>query len=164
MNVIAVSVDSGEARLDNLAMAIHKTGMLLRVTFNVTNKEMLGKGDFSDLLYWFRVQGVDQFTLRNVVAPNHTSETPQSIWIKQNVDPLLYGHLLLEMRKKCQENGYHLRSLPYGAEVYDLQGVSVSFSDYCIQDDNNTEDIRSLIFQEDGHVYTSWNSKASILF
>jgi hypothetical protein len=51
-----------------------------------------------------------------------------------------------------------------GAKVYDYDGIAVSYSDYCIQDYNDGDDIRSLIFQEDGHVYTSWNSKASILF
>jgi hypothetical protein len=58
-----------------------------------------------------------------------------------------------------------LRVLPEtGIEVYDIMGMSVCFSDYCIQQENRMEDIRSLIFHQDGHVYTSWDSPASILF
>jgi len=162
MNVIAVSVDkdTNTLTLEDLAKAIHRAGMLLRVSFNVTKTDL----SFSDLLYSFRIRGVDQFTLRNIVAPNFTSETPQSVWIHDNVDLKAYPRLLWEMKTACKEMGHHLRSLAYGAEVYDLNGVAVSFSDYCIQDNNNGEDLRSLIYQEDGHCYTSWNSKASMLF
>jgi pyruvate-formate lyase-activating enzyme len=168
MNVIAVSVDAGDMVLLDLSHAIHEAGMLLRVTFNVTNKEaLLPRTSFQDLLNAARdLWGADQLTLRNIVVPNYTKHTLQSRWIKnkKNVDPRLYQCLQAELIKMCQKKGHHIRSLPYGAEVYDLQGVAVSYSDYCIQDGNNTEDIRSLILQDDGHVYTSWASKASILF
>jgi len=162
MNVIAVSVDkdTNTLTLEDLAKVVHKAGMLLRVSFNVTKTDL----SFSDLLYSFRIRGADQFTLRNIVAPNFTAETTQSAWIRDNVDPKAYPRLLWEMKTACKDMGHHLRSLAYGAEVYDLNGIAVSFSDYCIQDNNNGEDLRSLIYQEDGHCYTSWNSKASMLF
>ncbi len=57
-----------------------------------------------------------------------------------------------------------LRRLPYGAAVYDLDGVAVSHFDYCVQDDHGPDDIRSQIFAEDGHLYMAWNSPASVLF
>jgi molybdenum cofactor biosynthesis enzyme MoaA len=166
LNVIALSMDEcsqeTQDRVKKLSEATHKAGMILRVTFNVTNKQALSS--FRTLLNMCKTFNVDQLTLRNVMTPHHSSETAQSRWIKDNVDPKLYPKLGQEMRDMCNEKGHHIRSLPYGAEVYDLEGIAVSFSNYCLQDDNNTEDIRSLIFQEDGHVYSSWNSKASILF
>jgi len=36
--------------------------------------------------------------------------------------------------------------------------------DYCVQDDNNGKNRRSLIYQSDGHLYDSWNFKESIIF
>jgi hypothetical protein len=171
MNVIAVSIDNLRGNLEKLSESIHRAGMLLRVCFNVTNDEHLRRDNqtgvivpFRDILYYSRLSGADQLTLRKIVAPNHTEQTDQSEWIKVNCDPVVYLRLVNEMKSACRTVGHHLRSLPYGAEVYDLNGISVSYSDYCIQDDNNTEDIRSLIFQEDGHVYSSWNSKASCIF
>jgi MoaA/NifB/PqqE/SkfB family radical SAM enzyme len=172
MNVIAVSVDHLRTNYEDLSKAIHKAGMLFRVCFNIINNGHLRREHqlsdtivpFADLLYLARIWGADQLTLRKIVAPNHTKETSQSKWIAENCDPLVYIRLVNEMKEMCQERGHHLRSLPYGAEVFDLNGVAVSYSDYCVQDDNNTEDIRSLILQEDGHVYTSWNSTASTLF
>ena len=57
-----------------------------------------------------------------------------------------------------------IRVLPFGAEVYDIGGIAVTWLDECVQERNNTNDIRSLIYQEDGHMYSSWDSLASILF
>ena len=57
-----------------------------------------------------------------------------------------------------------IRKLPYGATIYDIGGIAVTWFDYCIQDAHGVDDIRSLIFQEDGHLYTAWDSPASILF
>ena len=82
-------------------------------------------------------------------------------WIASNSNDEQYKKMMWEVK----EIGHHVvRKLPYGAVVYDIDGIAVTGFDYCVQDQNNNEDIRSLIFMEDGHVYTSWNSKASILF
>ena len=165
MNVIAISVDdSGSAPIEKLSKAIHDWGMLLRMTFNVTNGHKFRELSFQSLLEYCLKWGVDQLTLRKIIAPNYTEETEQTEWIKENIDSLLYPRLIGELKTACIKNGHHIRALPYGAEIYDIQGIAVSYSNYCIQDDNDTEDIRSLIFMENGHVYTSWNSEASKLF
>jgi hypothetical protein len=165
MNVVAISADEfGSTPIEVLSKAIHDTGMLLRMTFNVTNAHKFRELTFQSLLDYCIKWDVDQLTIRKIVAPNYTEETEQTEWIKDNVDLLLYPRLMDELKTACKKSGHHIRSLPFGAEVYDVQGVSVSYSNYCIQDDNDMEDIRSLIFLEDGHMYSSWNSKASVLF
>ena len=45
-----------------------------------------------------------------------------------------------------------------------MKTILVTIIDYCIQEYNNTEDIRSLIYHQDGYMYTSWDKPASILF
>jgi len=171
MNVIALSIDTLRTDQSKLAKAIHDAGMLLRICFNVTNDKHLRRANqkgvivpFDDIFYLARMWGADQLTLRKIVAPNYKKETDQSKWIKENCNTDVYNRLQTRMMLMCEEQGHFLRRLPYGAEVWDLHGTAVSYSNYCIQDNNNTEDIRSLIFQEDGHVYTSWNSEASKLF
>jgi hypothetical protein len=57
-----------------------------------------------------------------------------------------------------------IRVLPFGMPIYSYKDLSVAFSDYCIQDTHNPDDIRSLIYHQDGHLYTSWADKGSILF
>jgi hypothetical protein len=165
MNVIAISVDdSGSAPIEKLSKAIHDSGMLLRMTFNATNSFKFRELTFQSLLEYCLKWNVDQLTLRKIVAPNYTEKTEQTEWIKDNIDLLLYPRLMDELKTACKKQGHHVRTLPYGAEVYDIQGIAISYSNYCIQDDNDTEDIRSLIYQADGHLYSSWNSEASKLF
>jgi hypothetical protein len=57
-----------------------------------------------------------------------------------------------------------IRDLATGVKVYDVGGISLAISDYCIQEQDSGSNLRSLVFQEDGHLYTSWGSRASILF
>jgi len=185
MNVIAVSVDDpfswpslgprNHTDVGKITQEAHQCGMLVRVTFNVTkmlneglNEGLIGNDShpatFKSLMRLCHDWNVDQMTFRNIVSPNHTKETPQTKWIKKFVDPNMYERIKNEMDEACASSGFLIRVLPHGSKVYDYEGVAVSYSDYCIQDSNNTDDIRSLIYQEDGHLYTSWNSNASILF
>ena len=172
VNLIAISVDSAEQSdsVKIISKAAHSNGMLVRVTFNITNmfrwasRCESNRANFEEIIQWCLRLSVDQMTLRNIVSPNHTKETKQSLWIKKNVDPEYYARLKQEMEIACKYGGFFVRSLPYGAKIYDYKGISVSHSDYCIQDSSNGDDLRSLIFMEDGHLYTNWNSKASVLF
>ena len=117
--------------------------------------------DFIDLC---RAGSVDQLMLRQIVVPNYVeADSATAKWINENVDPEQYDRLFNEMKDACTVRGRFLRQLHFGPGVYDYKGVSVSYSDYCIQDSNEGEDIRSLIFLEDGHLYTSWNSTASAI-
>ncbi len=176
LNIIAVSVDSLNSLRQSLFEAIRDAGMVGRVTFNITNNSYLRCGSmpkgysltkavtFQELIDTCKDFGVHQMTLRNIVTPAYTEPTKESKWIEDCVDKDLYARLRSEMMEACTNRGHLLRSLDYGAKVYDYEGISVSYSDYCIQDSSNGDDIRSLIFQENGHVYTTWNSEASILF
>jgi len=170
MNVIAVSIDNPHiaqcAKVGDIVREAHKYGMLVRVTFNVTKLLNCEEypATFESLISICHNWGVNQMTCRNIVSPNHTEETKQSKWIKEFVDVGMYDRIRDQMDKACKSKGFLVRVLPHGSKVYDYEGIAVSYSDYCIQDSNNTDDIRSLIYQEDGHLYTSWNSNASILF
>jgi molybdenum cofactor biosynthesis enzyme MoaA len=166
MNVIAVSTDSPceqNTSIKRISDAAHKYGMLLRITLNVT--KLLRRGGvwsaplFEDMMRYCRDWNADQLTLRNVVTPNNADSSKETMWIAAHSDPELYERL-----KSIAEGGFLIRTTPFGARIHDHGGIAVSYSDYCIQDVNNSEDIRSLIFQEDGHLYTSWNSRASRLF
>lgn len=166
LNTLAVSIDSLKMfnEYETMFRKSKELGLINRVTLNITNK-IPDDIPFDNLAAICISSGVDQLMLRNVVIPSNVStDTKEAQWIEKNVDPLLYFRLQQELRDRCKKEGMLLRRLNFGSTVYDYHGVSVTYSDYCVQDDNDGEDIRSLIFMEDGHCYTSWNSKASILF
>jgi hypothetical protein len=96
---------------------------------------------------------------------NTKEATKAAEWIASHVDPERYNRMYRDFISMVNKDRDLVRLLPYGSEVYDIDGISVSFSDYCIQENNNTKGIRSLIFLEDGHMYTSWDKvPASRLF
>ena len=165
LNVLAVSIDNiGQfTSLYELFARSKELGMLTRATVNITgwiSKEMT----FYDFIDLCRAGSVDQLMLRQIVVPNYVeADSATAKWINENVDPEQYDRLFNEMKDACTVRGRFLRQLHFGPGVYDYKGVSVSYSDYCIQDSNEGEDIRSLIFLEDGHLYTSWNSTASAI-
>jgi hypothetical protein len=166
LNVVALSIDDLSDFNPDLLNTIHEIGMLTRVTFNITNKlHMDGYSyqelSFRNLIDICKTAHVDQMTVRNIVIPNNTVKTKETQWIKDNVDSSIYRKIEEQMINSCEKDGQLIMQLPYGASVYDYERIAVSYSRYCIQDHNKGNDIRSLIFQEDGHVYTSWNSDAS---
>ncbi|MDD3625816.1 MAG: hypothetical protein PHV06_00715, partial [bacterium] len=170
LNVVAISLDllNDFENYKNLFAAIRKNGMLNRITLNITNKIPFDIS-FEILIKLCREHFIDQFSLRNIVIPNNIDLVKPEVkktadWIKSNVNPLLYERLVSDLKTYVKKAGFLIRELPYGAKLYDYEGISVTFFDYCVQDSHNEDDIRSLIFQEDGHLYTTWNSLASRLF
>jgi len=134
-------------------------GKVIRVTMNVTNA--LDNIGLSEYIKKCKDTKVRQFSFRQIVAPNGTpEESPERQWIRGNTDPHHYD----DLAKEIGTTGREIRTLPFGAVIKDIDGVSVTYFDYCVQDNSSSDDIRSLIYQEDGHCYTSWGSRASILF
>ena len=164
LDTLAVSIDrlADFERFRALFSAARDSGLNTRATLNVTrllSPASHPEPTLSELLSLSRASAIDQLTLRNISIPEGVPEDdPRARWIRDNSADALFGKLVEEVRQ-----GRLVRMLPYGAKAYDLSGISVAFFEYCVQDRNSADDIRSLIFQEDGHLYTTWNSRASIL-
>jgi len=168
LNVLAISIDNPNEMLkyQPLVEEAQEHGILVRYTINVTDRF---KGfAFEAILGGCKLANVDQFSMREVTIPTDAVDTLESemaqAWIKKHVPPKLTTNLKMEMVAALENSGRFLMSLPYGAKLYDLNGISVTWFDYCVQDSNEGNDIRSLIYQEDGHMYLAWNSKASRIF
>jgi hypothetical protein len=139
-------------------LSAKKIGIITRVTLNIT--DMLPYLNWETLLGYCRKYKVDQFSLRRITIPTGVSEDdPTAKWIRQHHADETYKNLT-----RALATNRAIRRLPYGSVVYDLDGIAVTAFDYCVQDEHGENDIRSLIFQEDGHLYTAWNSPASVLF
>lgn len=163
-DVIAVSMDSDEQFLEYrpLFSRIIDAGMTLRITVNIT--DILTPRSFVELLAYCREHKIHQLTLRKIVIPENPGDEKTTRWIEEHGTPNVYDDLMHQGIALVKKQGKLIRSLAHGVLVYDIDGVSFSYSDYCIQERNEGDNIRSLVFLEDGHLYTSWNSRASILF
>lgn len=165
LDVVAISIDSLEqfTTFSDLFKRIQDLGMSTRVTLNVTNK-IAKTISFNYLISLCKKHNVDQFLLRNIVAPTHAQVSEYTKWIEENTSQEQYDTLVGQMNICLDKFGVFLRETEFGMKIYDYRGVSITKSDYCIQDSSGDNNIRSLIFMEDGHVYTNWYSKASRLF
>jgi len=168
LNVLAISIDHPDEMLKNydLVKKAQDNGILVRYTINLTDR--FNKFNFDLLFHECTKISIDQFSLREVTIPMDAVDTAVSKsaqkWIEKNVDPNFVLTMYEQMNETLGENGRFLMSLPYGANLYDYKGISVTWFDYCVQDSNEGNDIRSLIYQEDGHLSMCWNSRASRLF
>ncbi|MBU0958502.1 MAG: 4Fe-4S cluster-binding domain-containing protein [Nanoarchaeota archaeon] len=163
VNIVAFSVDQpwDVVDLSFVFKRLEDFGIISRVCLNITDrfKDYFCNG----LMENAKVNGVKQLLFRNINYPSNADKENKAVkWIDKNVDKMIYIRLHKEMMEM---------NLPIIREIketetktFDYNGISVCFSDYCIQEKNEVSDIRSLIFHEDGHVYTSWNTPASILF
>lgn len=172
LNVLAISVDSLEEmyQLRKVVNSCHRNGVVARITLNVTDKLRAGIVELSTMINGAREMEVDQLTIRKIIAPRKLVNTQAAYdtkdWIEKNVHPDHYVHLMKQLQDLAHDQ-IPVREILFDHErisVYDFDGLAVTAFEYCIQEHSGSEDIRSLIFEEDGHVYTAWNSKASILF
>jgi len=170
MDVVSISIDEIAQLYNFEALELFKTirdhGLTVRVCLNLTDKIDRAM-DFKSVFDIIKSMDIDQVLVRNIMVPFICTDTngakEAARWITRNVNPARYEWWYKEFNKLVSEKDL-IRVLPHGAKVYDLDGIGVSFSDYCIQEANNTEDIRSLIFLEDGHLYTAWDKMSSRLF
>lgn len=169
LDVMAISIDrmSDFEKLAPLFEAVKTNGLMLRICMNVVSSRYMTTNVYK-ILETTAITNADQLLFRRVTIPVIIQDSEEAgktrSWIVNNVDFELYETLHSEFRRGIIHDKDLIRKLPHGAYIYDYKNqMSVSFSDYCVQESNNTEDIRSLIFMEDGHIYTSWDKKSSIL-
>lgn len=171
LDIVAVSIDSADEfiNLQPLFSKVKTVNMKLRICYNLMKFEPI-LNNIDTFVDSAAEAGADQLLIRKITIPKYINESsPAAVstrnWIMNNVAFELYGLLEEQFMRVHGGPTSLVRVLSHGARVYDYKNkISVSFSDYCIQEANNTEDIRSLIFMEDGHVYTAWDKKSSFLF
>lgn len=104
--------------------------------------------------------GIQQLSFRETTIPNYRKNTELSDktakWINNNVTEGGKSIFLDTYYRVLKEKGQHIMSLPYGADIYQVDNVSCTHFEYCVQDKNDSDDIRSLIYYEDGHMSTTW--------
>jgi len=81
---------------------------------------------------------------------------------RKNIDSTIYSYLVGTLEAYPDKS--FVRSIPFGAKIYDINGISLTYFEYCIQESSSDSNIRSLIYREDGHLYTSWDKLGSIIF
>jgi len=168
LNVIAISIWQNDSFnwLRKIIPTINNYGRIVRLTIVVTDKL---QASLSEIIRFCKLYEVRQLTFRNCTIPKKIRATKESketaAWIIKHTisDHPVLGELLTAIKLE----GLPIRTLPFDGgtvKVYDLDGIGVTQIDYCIQEEHAEDDMRSLIYHQDGHMYTSWDKPGSILF
>lgn len=161
LSVYAVSIDNaGQVeRQKGLYKDIIANSMILRWTVVLHDVSM--KMNVEEWLKLAESHGVRQLTFRKLTVPHSPRDKLPAQWISEHV------HNLEPWMKELDtfvEKRKVIRTLVFGPKVIEAGSISLTYFPYCIQESGNEEELRSLILREDGHVYTDWNSVASVLF
>lgn len=171
LNIMAFSIDNYPEMyaLKDVVKHCHYSNLVVRFTANITDALQAGTVSLEKMVQRAKDLGAHQFTVRNIIAPRKIVETDEAKetvrWIERNVNPLHYKNLMKQIL--ANSNGNKIREINFDGEkqfIFDFDGIAVTAFESCIQERTTDTEVRSLIFQEDGHVYTAWNSEASILF
>ena len=161
VNTLAISIDKYKA-IDVLAdtyKVANELGVNIRLTIVLTD---MWDADPNEFFKKIKDYGIKQITFRKATIPSNSLNIMTSNWIGENTKK---DHTpFLDYFRRDFDPKHLVRELAFGSNVYDMEGISVSIIDYCIQEHNNTEDIRSLIYHQDGHLYTSWDKQGSLIF
>ena len=171
VNIVAVSVDHPHYFDLNcnpqMWQAIKNFNMIARATVMVF--DIFEEWSLRDFINVCHANGIRQLTFRSPTVPERTVPTTESKkavqYIFDHNAPKLYKSLQQDLIDTVHAGkGNIIMQLPFGPIVYDIEGVAITSMDYCMQEQSNGLNIRSLIYMEDGHLYTCWDKKGSILW
>ena len=170
VDVFCISVDSPEyfqesSELHKIWDKIHSYDAIARATIIMSNRFKGMK--LNDYISVCKKFGICQLTFRNTTIPENCIRTLNSQeaqdWIIDHDCCPRYEMIVKEITQKVSLKD-RILTLSFGPSIYDIDGISVTFMDYCLQGNSNGEDIRSLVYQENGHMYLTWDKKGSILW
>ena len=163
-DTIAISIDSMKQmeKIFEKVPLIRSFGMTVRLTINLV-QDILEAGDVQFYLDLLEENNIDQVSFRSIVIPTSAVNTEESIkaqtWIKNKIDPNRANVFMNSYLKILEERGVKVRDVRTGAwqhAIYMYKGMSCMAFPYCVQDLNSDDDIRSLVYYEDGHLATTW--------
>ena len=105
--------------------------------------------------------GADQITFRALWSPDTNSE--QGKWIKENVTNITMD-FINDLKADIAQKGKYLDTLEYGSDRYDYYGFSVILDEDSMSQSENKSAVKYLILRPNGHLYSKWDSKASLIF
>lgn len=171
-DTIAISIDSPKqlSEMFKKIPLIHSFGMTVRFTINLTKDILTGPPEEDPyeqkalrILKLLEREGVDQVSFRAIVIPNNAIDTEESRetqeWIRNNISKSWTNEFMNAYMRILESKGTKVREILNGSwqhAVYMYRGMSCMAFPYCVQDTNSDDDIRSLIYYEDGHLATTW--------
>lgn len=141
--------------VDDLIEYAKIVGMNVRVCYNLTD----AFAGFEPKLYfqWAFDRLVDQVTFRKIYTQGDGAKAQ---WVR---DHEFSQESFQNIKEYVRENGTPIAKLPYNFIQYDVNGISTVIDDDCMAKDN-IEEMKYLVLRVNGHLYSRWDAKGSLVF
>ncbi len=161
-NIEMINTPDKNLDIATLCNSIKKRNINLRLCLNM-NDDILINNPFTveSIISVCKNLGADQITFRALWAPDYQSEQGQ--WVKDHVTAKTTD-LISDLKKDIVKNGKYLDTLEYGSDRYDYYDFSVVIDDDSMSQNENKTAVKYLILRPNGHLYSKWDSKASLIF
>lgn len=145
-----------------LCKAAKDRNINLRICLNM-NDDILMHNDFTPetVIRLCKELDADQITFRALWSPDATTE--QGKWIEDHVTSKTYD-FIASLKADIKDKGKYLDTLEYGADRYDYYEFSVVIDEDSMSQEEKKEAVKYLILRPNGHLYSKWDSKASLIF
>lgn len=142
--------------LQELIAIIKDYGFNVRLSINMIN--VYDNYINTDIFNRLSELKINQVTFRQLYSGSDNSE--ESKWVKDNACNI---ETIKSINNFIKQNGIFLYKLPYGANVYSINGMSVVLDDDCMNKNNN-ESLKYVIIRENGKLYCQWDDEGSLIF
>ena len=148
--------------LERLCHAIRRRNMNLRICLNMNDGILEHHPLVPDsVISLCGHLGADQITFRALWSPD--AGTEQGQWIAAHVTETTHD-FIRTLKQDIRSKGKYLDTLEYGADRYDYHGFSVVVDEDSMSQEDHKNAVKYLILRPNGHLYSKWDSKASLIF
>jgi MoaA/NifB/PqqE/SkfB family radical SAM enzyme len=159
VNTIAVSIDNWSQLREQVEILKRFSilGFNTRVTINLT--ENILSHSYYDYFMTCSYEGINQVSFRELTIPKNpivSKGSEEAAEYIKSIDKEKVQKFLENVNSLVKKEGTFVRKLSFGASIYMLDDISITIFENCIQENSNEDDIRSLVYYEDGHLSTSW--------
>lgn len=146
--------------LEPVIELLHKAGLSVRLSCVMHADSVRDAAGLDAFVDKARELGVEQTTLVPVNRPEAAADEVVALWVNEN---RLTRARLDSMLSHLRTEGTMLMRLPHGAEIFDLRGQNVCWSE-CLTRDLSPDAVRNLIFYDDGKLSWSWEFAGARIF
>ena len=148
--------------LSEFCAEVKKRNINLRLCLNMNDDVLTSHAYTPDsVIELCSALGADQITFRALWSPD--DKTEQGEWISEHVTATTTD-FIEALKADVKARGKYLDTLEYGADRYDYHGFSVVIDEDCMSQEENKNAVKYLILRPNGHLYSKWDSQASLIF
>lgn len=146
--------------MGELIEKLHGLRLNVRLTCIMQRGDIDSADELDRLMKWSKKVKADQVTILPVNKPEDSTRNPRVY--DAAVRAMLTNAQLKDIRAYASR-GELLRTLPWGGQIYDLNGQNLCLN-YCLTETPNSDDSRQLIFYPPGTIGYDWQYEGATLY